>query len=90
MVSVPIRGFNDFNLKEAYEGEVLLPFPSPYGVLMILIKPHKKNGCRLNVSVPIRGFNDFNVLVTQQDRFAILVSVPIRGFNDFNHYVSIK
>ncbi len=36
-VSVPMRGFNDFNKKVADNEYQLIRFPSPCGVLMILI-----------------------------------------------------
>ena len=41
-VSVPIRGFNDFNEVENLNSSELEEFPSPYGVLMILIKNEKR------------------------------------------------
>ena len=61
VVSVPIRGFNDFNLIYKKQRKNKPWFPSPYGVLMILIKQLLKLLKKIRVSVPIRGFNDFNI-----------------------------
>ncbi len=59
-------------------------FPSPCGVLMILIELTRKCSLQdLIVSVPMRGFNDFNTAKIGYIRLK-KVSVPMRGFNDFN------
>ncbi len=55
-----MRGFNDFNLNSMEDIEELEEFPSPCGVLMILIIGSNAKGSRNKVSVPMRGFNDFN------------------------------
>ncbi len=56
-----MRGFNDFNILNHKGSDVYNLFPSPCGVLMILIEMQKRNlESFLKVSVPMRGFNDFN------------------------------
>ncbi len=88
-VSVPMRGFNDFNSKQLNHFLIkYVKFPSPCGVLMILIKLCLGyNLENRNVSVPMRGFNDFNKKgKTKKMKKYTQVSVPMRGFNDFNQF----
>ena len=55
-----MRGFNDFNKEFEKELSEIKTFPSPCGVLMILIYDDKDRELVFTVSVPMRGFNDFN------------------------------
>ncbi len=84
-VSVPMRGFNDFNYLKGEYAVSAYEFPSPCGVLMILMTTDRQTFTIYDpVSVPMRGFNDFNWIWRISIRILLRVSVPMRGFNDFN------
>ena len=67
MVSVPIRGFNDFNKNHAKRNKHYRKVSVPIRGFNDFNKNLKeKNNEKCYVSVPIRGFNDFNKWISKE------------------------